>query len=76
MIAELPLNALPPPAVALVETVGAAAVVVDTVGCGKPCSKGFAVVDCANAAAGDTSAAETTAARRARMDLTAAPLRA
>jgi hypothetical protein len=72
-IAELPVNALPPPAVALVEIVGVAVVVwVETDGCGNPCEKGLTVVDWATARVGHASAAETTAARTTRMDLTGA----
>ena len=73
MSAELPVNALPLPAVADVEIVGAAAVVVDTVGCGKGSEKGLDVVDCAIAVAGHANAAEATAARTTRVDRIPAP---
>jgi len=73
MSTELPLNALPPPAVALVETVGVAVVLVDTDGCGSPSENGLLAVVCALATAGQTSAIETTAARTTRVDLTLAP---
>jgi hypothetical protein len=57
MIAELPENALPLPAVALVLTVGATVVVVgvDTVGWGKLGASGFVVGDWAAATAGSAS---------------------
>jgi hypothetical protein len=74
MTAELPVNALPPPAVAEVETVGAAVVVsAETDGVGNAELKGLLVVVCATAAAGHTSAAEIAAARTTRVGLTPAP---
>ena len=61
--AELPLNALPPPAVAVVWTVGTAVVVVgvETDGCGKPGVSGFDGA-CAPDTAGNASAMPATAA--------------
>ena len=68
MSAELPENALPPPAVALVVTVGAAVVVVvgiETEGCGKLGDSGF-VGDCAAATAGSASDPPTRTSNRPR----------
>jgi hypothetical protein len=64
MSAELPLNALPPPAVAVVWIVGVAAVVVgvDTDCCGKPGVSGFDPGVWALATAGSASAAPTMSA--------------
>jgi len=75
MIAELPLKALPLPAVVVVLTVGAAVVVVgvDTVCWGNPGNNGLVAPDCAVAAAGHASVDQASAAptrTRSRIDLT------